>query len=218
MPLNDKEEINVSDVEMGILELIDRLQMLVNDSRPIPFSNKLMIDRDVISDLVNKLGESVPTDVKTAAQILDKENEIISASQKQANEMTRNAEQTAKNTIDSANRQAQATTNDAVSKAAETVRLANEQAAAILSDAQSQHNAMLQDAQNRAHQMVSEHEILTRAQAEAQELRDTTQHECDAYSHRVHEALDILLEQTDNALARQLDGLRVLRQQINTEG
>lgn len=207
----------MSTIELRTFELIDRLHMLINDARSIPLSGKLMIDREEITELARKLEESIPADVKTASQVLVKEKEIIDESRRQANEMTRTAEQNAKNTVDSANRQAQATTADATNKAAETVRVANEQAAAILSDAKNQHSAILQDAQNRANQMISEHEILARAQAEAQELRDRTQNDCDTYSRRVHEAVDAMLEQTDNSMVCQLDALRALRQQIVSE-
>ena len=202
--------------EIGTPELVDRLQVLVNDARAIPLSNKVLIDRDVIGELARNLVDSVPVDVKKAAQILDKENEIISASQKQAEEKIREAQQAAKKTMDDAKRDAEATLNNAAASAAETIRAANERAAAILSDAQGQHSSILQEAQNRANQMVSEHEIVTRAKAEAQELRDTTQHDCDEYFRRVHEALDSVMEQADNAMARQLDDIRALRQQMNS--
>ena len=206
----------MSNNEIGTPELVDRLQMLINDARSIPLSNKLLIDRDVILGLAQKLADSVPADVKKAAQIVEKENEIIDVSQKQANEKIRDAQQTAQTTIDNAKRDAETVKHNAEANAAETIRLAHEQADAILSSAHSEGNRILQDAQNRASQMVSEHEIVTRARAEAQELRDATQQECDDYSRRVHEALDGMMEQADNAMTRQLEDIRTLRQQMSS--
>lgn len=211
----------MNDRKLSTYDLIDRLNLLISSSRTVPLSNWLLIDKSVISELSDEMTRGIPEDVETAKQVLDEKEEILAFSRHDADEMTRNARQSAQNAIDTADQQAkkmiadaQSALADAQKRAEEIVRAANDQAGAVIADAQRQHTAMLQDAQAQADRMVSDSEITARAQAEAQEILESARQECDAYTRRVTGAIGQLLEQADNGLARQLDDLRALRQSL----
>ena len=73
---------------------------------------------------------------------------------------------------------------------------------------------MIADAQARAQQLVADSEIIARAQAEAQEMLESTHRECEDYSNRVRGAIAQMMDQADRGLAQQLDSLRGLRQDL----
>lgn len=214
----------MNDLKLTTYDLIDRLNLLISSSRSVPLSNRLLIDKSDISDLADQMASGIPADVKTARQVLDEKDKILAGSQREADETVRSARQTARDTVDAADHQAQQTIADAQNaladaqkRAEEIIRAANDQAGALIADAQRQHSAILQDAQTRANQMVSESEITTRAQAEAQEILEITHQQCDEYSRRVTGAVAQMLEQADIGIARQLDELRALRQSLIAE-
>ena len=89
--------------------------------------------------------------------------------------------------IDESRRQADSAMKEAGESAKQTVEKANNQANATLAD----------------------------AQAEAQEMLESAHRECEEYSMRVHGSVSQMLEQADDGLARQLDALRALRQEIS---
>lgn len=204
----------MSSAKLRTFELIDRINLLVSNTKSIPFSNKIMVDKDEIANLMRSLEDSIPADLQQARQLLAVEQQIIDESKRQAEETTRDAAQNARSTVENANNQAQATLADAQARAAETLRSSTDQANAMLADAQARANALVADAQARAQQMVAESEIIARAQAEAQEMLESTHRECEDYSARVHTAVTQLMEHADISLSQQLDALRALRQDI----
>jgi hypothetical protein len=45
---------------MDILHLVDRLEELFNESRPIPLTHSVIVDEDRILEIVDLLGKNVP--------------------------------------------------------------------------------------------------------------------------------------------------------------
>ena len=104
-----------------------------------------------------------------------------------------------------------------------TARIVYYHAAGQLSDgdrddllAQARANGMIADAQARAQQMVAESEIVARAQAQAQDMLDSARRDCDAFAAQTRDSINALMAQADDGLARQLDALRALRQDITS--
>lgn len=207
-------------------DVLDRLMIAIEQAKAVPLTKKVVLDKDEIISLLHRLTDSIPSDMKHAQEIVKVENEILDESNRLAERTRRDAEsqakatisnanEQAKNTVDSANSQAQEALAQSKAQAAETLRSASDQANAILAEARNQANAIVTDAQNLAQKMVSESEIIARAQAEAREMLESTHHECEDYSMRVQGALNQMMEIADNGLARQLDSLRALRQEMN---
>lgn len=217
----------MSSTKLMTFELIDRLNLLVTGARTVPLTNRIMADKEELLSLLKRLEDSIPGDVQQAKQLLEVEAQILEESRKEAEATVNSANSQAKNTVDSANAQAKATVDsanqqaqstmaDAQARAAETLRSATDQANAMLADAQARANAIVADAQARAQQLVAESEIIARAQAEAQEMLEAAHRECEDYSTRVHGAVARMVEHADISLSQQLDALRTLRQEINS--
>ena len=55
---------------MDILHLVDRLEELFNESRPIPFTNNVIVDEDRMLDIIDQMRVAIPDQVKQAEKLL----------------------------------------------------------------------------------------------------------------------------------------------------
>ena len=69
---------------MDILHLIDRLEELFNESRPIPFTHNVIVDEDRMLDLIDQMRVAIPEEVKKAQQIEAQRDRILAQSQEEA--------------------------------------------------------------------------------------------------------------------------------------
>lgn len=69
---------------MDILHLVDRLEELFNESRPIWFTHSVMIDEDKILDLIDQMRVSIPDEIKKSQQLLAQSDRIIAKAKEEA--------------------------------------------------------------------------------------------------------------------------------------
>lgn len=70
---------------MDILHLIDRLEELFNESRPIPFTHNVIVDEDRMLDLIDQMRVAIPEEVKKAQQLLAQRDRLLAQAQEEAN-------------------------------------------------------------------------------------------------------------------------------------
>src|SRR4030042_959436 len=70
---------------MDILHLIDRLEELVNESRPIPLTHTVLVDEDRILEIIDQMRISIPEEVKKAQQVLAQRDRVLAQAQEEAN-------------------------------------------------------------------------------------------------------------------------------------
>ena len=70
---------------MDILHLVDRLEELFNESRPIWFTHSVIVDEDRMLDLIDQMRVSIPEEIKKAQQILAQRDRILAQAQEEAN-------------------------------------------------------------------------------------------------------------------------------------
>ena len=70
---------------MDILHLVDRLEELLNQSRPLPFTHNVMVDEDRILDIIDQMRVAIPDEVKKAQQLLSQRDRILAQAQEEAN-------------------------------------------------------------------------------------------------------------------------------------
>jgi cell division septum initiation protein DivIVA len=70
---------------MDILHLVDRLEELFNESRPIWFTHSVVVDEDRMLDLIDQMRVSIPDEIKKAQQILAQRDRILAQAQEEAN-------------------------------------------------------------------------------------------------------------------------------------
>ncbi|MBM3143595.1 MAG: hypothetical protein FJ010_01240 [Chloroflexi bacterium] len=69
---------------MDILHLVDRLEELFNESRPIPLTHNVIVDEDRMLDLIDQMRVTIPEEVKRAQQVLTQRDRILAQAQEEA--------------------------------------------------------------------------------------------------------------------------------------
>ena len=70
---------------MDILHLVDRLEELFNESRPLPMMRKVVVDEDKMLRLIDQMRVSIPEEIKKAQQLLSQRDRLIAQGQEEAN-------------------------------------------------------------------------------------------------------------------------------------
>ena len=70
---------------MDILHLVDRLEELLNQSRPLWFTHNVIVDEDRMLDIIDQMRVAVPDEVKKAQQLLAQRDRILAQAQEEAN-------------------------------------------------------------------------------------------------------------------------------------
>ena len=80
---------------MDILQLIDRLEELFNESKNIPLTRNVMVDEDRMLDIIDQMRIAIPEEVKKAQQLLGQRDRVLAQAQEEANRTLEIARQTA---------------------------------------------------------------------------------------------------------------------------
>ena len=69
---------------MDILHLVDRLEELFNQSRPLPFTHSVIVNEDKMLDIIDQMRISIPDEVKKAQQVFSQRDRVLSQAQEEA--------------------------------------------------------------------------------------------------------------------------------------
>ncbi len=70
---------------MDILHLVDRLEELFNNSKPIPLSRSVVVDENSFMNIIDQMRISIPEEIKKAQQIIAQKDRILAQAQEEAN-------------------------------------------------------------------------------------------------------------------------------------
>ena len=70
---------------MDILQLVDRLEELFNNSKPIPLTHSVVVDENAFMDIIDQMRISIPDDIKKSQQVLAQKDRILAQAQEVAN-------------------------------------------------------------------------------------------------------------------------------------
>src|SRR5436189_5325081 len=77
--------IRSTEAFMDILQLIDRLEELFNESKNIPLTRNVMVDEDRMLDIIDQMRIAIPDEVKKAQQLLGQRDRVLAQAQEEAN-------------------------------------------------------------------------------------------------------------------------------------
>ncbi len=77
---------------MDILSLIEELEQLLESGSSVPFSKKVMIDKEVVDELINEIKLKTPDELKQARWVKEERQRILQDAQKEANDIIKEAE------------------------------------------------------------------------------------------------------------------------------
>ncbi|NMC83701.1 MAG: hypothetical protein GYA58_00305 [Anaerolineaceae bacterium] len=70
---------------MDILHLIDRLEELFNESRPIWFTHSVVMDEDRLLDLIDQMRVAIPEEIKKAQTVVTQKDRMQAQATEEAN-------------------------------------------------------------------------------------------------------------------------------------
>lgn len=85
---------------MDILHLVDRLEELFNESRPIPLTHNVLVDEDRFLEIIDQMRISIPEEVKKSQQLLAQRDRVLAQSQEEANRTVSLAKKQSEEIID----------------------------------------------------------------------------------------------------------------------
>lgn len=114
-------------------ELINSMYDMVQDAKNMPLSSdKCVLERDRLLDMLDELRAQLPADIKMAQDIVEKRNDLIAAGKREAETMRKQAEDAARQMISeteivvAARRKAKEIVGNAEIQAREIRRVSNE--------------------------------------------------------------------------------------------
>lgn len=81
---------------MDILNLLDRLEEVITNSKKIPFGNKTLIDGEEVFEIIDQLRENIPTEIKEARWIVKEKQQHLQDAEKDAQKIINEAREKAK--------------------------------------------------------------------------------------------------------------------------
>jgi cell division septum initiation protein DivIVA len=70
---------------MDILHLIDRLEEILNEARPLPFTRNVLVDEERVLDLIDQMRVAIPEEVKKSQTLLAQRDRLLAQAQEEAN-------------------------------------------------------------------------------------------------------------------------------------
>jgi cell division septum initiation protein DivIVA len=147
---------------MDILHLVDRLEELFNESRPIPLTHNVIVDEDRILEIIDQMRISIPEEVKKAQQVLAQRDRVLAQAQEEANRTIALAKQKAEEMVarDAIVQAAQARAEQIIAQAradGEAVRRdADDYVIEALSSLEAELNRLMQQTRNGIAKLTSE--------------------------------------------------------------
>jgi len=105
---------------MDIMYLVDRLEALVNSSRRVPLSSRIMLEEEEVLAIVEQMRQTIPNEIKQARRVLQDREQILKQAQSEAEKIVTMARERAEYMIN----------NEGI------LNMAKERGEQVLSDAQ----------------------------------------------------------------------------------
>lgn len=115
---------------MDILHLVDKIEELFNESKPLPFTRNIVIDEDKLLDIIDAMRVNIPEEIKKAQQIVSQKDRIMAQAQEEANRIIELAKDKAESIVER-----EAIVRSAQTRSSMIVRQAKEEAGSVKRDA-----------------------------------------------------------------------------------
>lgn len=77
---------------MEVFTLLENLTELIENSSKVPFSTKVMVERDELAEIVEQIRLKLPDEIKQAKRIKDERLNILNEAQDESDKMLKEAE------------------------------------------------------------------------------------------------------------------------------
>src|SRR4051794_17306796 len=111
---------------MDVLVLIDKLDDLVHNAKPVPLTDQVRVDKEEIYDILDQMRATIPEEIKQARWIVKERQEMLAEAKREAERIIREAREEQirligeEEIVKQAERQAGEITGDARARGRET--------------------------------------------------------------------------------------------------
>lgn len=104
---------------MDILNLLERIEDIIEDSSKFPLSNKVMIDKEEVLEVINEIRLKLPDEINRASWVAKERQRILNEAQSEADELINKVKEQQKHLIEESEitRQAKIYANEIIQEA-----------------------------------------------------------------------------------------------------
>ncbi|HAS92477.1 MAG TPA: ATPase [Sedimentibacter sp.] len=104
---------------MDILNLLERIEDIIEDSSKFPLSNKVMIDKEEVLEVINEIRLKLPDEINRASWVAKERQRILNEAQSEADELINKVKEQQKHLIEESEitRQAKIYANEIIEEA-----------------------------------------------------------------------------------------------------
>src|SRR5437762_991622 len=84
---------------MDVLVLIDKLDDLIHNAKPIPMSDKVRVDKEEIYDILDQMRATIPEEIKQARWIVKERQEMLAEAKREAERIVKEARERAEQLV-----------------------------------------------------------------------------------------------------------------------
>jgi vacuolar-type H+-ATPase subunit H len=139
---------------MDILYLIDRLEELVARGFQVPLGSGVVVHRQRLLDLIDRMRVAMPANIREAREVLQKQEEVLAQAQEEAGRIVARAQAELEERL-----KKEAVVKAAEEKAQQIVREGEERAQGLVRDAEAQARERLDEGQKSAQQQMEEADL-----------------------------------------------------------
>ena len=194
---------------MNIIEEIKNLETIVNESKSLPGTSKVMIDKSRSLDILRQVISNLPSELDEAGMVTRQKEAIIDQANKEAERIRNYADEEASTMREIAKRDASKILSDAEAKAEEMIQEtsivdgANKRSEEIITDAQKQSESILMSAHQDSSKLLDESEKIARDRRDgadnyAKEVLYALEERISTILSQVRSGLDLLDDPAEN--------------------
>jgi vacuolar-type H+-ATPase subunit H len=139
---------------MDVLYLIDRLEELVARAFHVPMGSGVVVHRQRLLDLIDRMRVAMPADIREAREVLQKQEEVLAQAQEEAGRIIARAQAELEERLKD-----EAVVKAAEERAQQIVREGEERAQALVRDGETQARERLDEAEKGAQQQMEEADL-----------------------------------------------------------
>ena len=194
---------------MNIIEEIKNLELIVKESKSLPGTSKVMVDKKKSLEIIKEVIVNLPSEFDEAGMVTRQKEAIIDQADKEATRIRNYADEESSTMREIAKRDAAAIISEAEEKAEKMlqetsiIESANKRSEQIITDAQSQSEQIITDAQSQSNLMLEESEKISTdrrngADNYAKEVLYALEERISTILGQVRSGLDLLDEPAEN--------------------
>ena len=206
---DDNENPNFISGPVNYYIEIKNLETIVNESKSLPGTSKVMIDKSRSLDILRQVISNLPSELDEAGMVTRQKEAIIDQANKEAERIRNYADEEASTMREIAKRDASKILSDAEAKAEEMIQEtsivdgANKRSEEIITDAQKQSESILMSAQQDSSKLLDESEKIARDRRDgadnyAKEVLYALEERISTILSQVRSGLDLLDDPAEN--------------------